>query len=153
MTPSTPTAQTPRSISNPGEEASQGQLALMDRFKIRGKKGLTRGEAHARIDKWFAAHPEERTAYEAERKERSQDGWKKLVARYVEAAKKKRGTLAATEAQIGGLMRRAFKRPDGDQLKKTILSALNIGTSGAQANVLIRQADGTFQPRQGAQAA
>jgi hypothetical protein len=134
-------------ISNPEDKASKAQLRLMTYFGIGCNQHTTRGAARAKLDAYFAEHPEEHNAYLARRSARSKDEWQGLVKRRHAKAVEVRGELAATEGQIAGVLKRAFKLPEGDRRRIDALSALKNGATRRQADVLIRILDGRYVAR------
>ena len=136
---------------NPDAPISDAQRSRMREFKLRVKRDMTQGQASVAISRYLDRNPEVRERLETERRERQQARWVALRTRYEQASRgrcRSLGKPEPSEGQIGGLMVRAFRRPQGDVLRGEVLGALELGVSAAQASAMIREMDDT--PVQGA---
>lgn len=136
---------------NPLAPASAATLSLIARYGMPiDTDGLLQGDASIRIEAFFDSNPHAKAAYETEQAERRSAHFREKLGAAVQAATERHaGTekAPATRDQLAGLLRRAYARPSGDRLRTEMFSALKKGASAAQANVLLRKADGTFVER------
>jgi hypothetical protein len=72
---------------DPDEPISDGQIALMERFELKVRKGMTKGQANQALQRFFKRNPEVALAYQEERAQRRRDAWAAKVREYLAIAK------------------------------------------------------------------
>jgi hypothetical protein len=128
---------------DPDEPISEGQTALMQRFELRVRKGMTKGKANRAIQQFFQRNPAVAEEYLLERARRRREWWISRQKEYVALAfarSQQTNRVPATERQIGALMVAAFIRRDlseGQQIEARTL--LNYGASSAMASTFLDQ--------------
>lgn len=58
---------------DPDEPISDGQIALMERFELKVRKGMTKGQANQALQRFFKKNPEVALAYQEERAQRRRE--------------------------------------------------------------------------------
>lgn len=122
----------------PNDPATDGQIALMQRFELKTPKGMTQGQANKRLNAFFCANPDKYVAWEEEKRERAKARWAADVVEYVALAasrSRRANRVPATENQIRAVMAAAFIRRDvtGEQAMEA-RQLLDYGVLGPMAH-------------------
>lgn len=124
----------------PGLPISDGQTALLQRFGLRVKRGMTQGQASDALYRYFCSHIDEYVAYEAEKR---QEGWAAKVRENLALAvarSQQTNRVPANERQISAVMAAAFIRDDiTDTQRIEARTLLQYGAGSAMASTFLNQ--------------
>ena len=124
----------------PGLPISDGQTALLQRFGVRAKRGMTQGQASDALYRYFCRHLDEYVAYEAEKR---QEGWAAKVRGNLALAvarSQQTNRVPANERQISAVMAAAFIRDDiTDTQRIEARTLLQYGAGSAMASTFLHQ--------------
>ena len=127
----------------PGLPISDGQTALLQRFGVRVKRGMTQGQASNALYRYFCSHLDEYVAYEAEKRQKRQEGWAAKVRENLALAvarSQQTNRVPANERQISAVMAAAFIRDDiTDTQRIEARTLLQYGAGSAMASTFLNQ--------------
>lgn len=134
----------------PDAPISEGQTALMQRFGVRIKRGMTQQQASDAIYRYFCNHLDEYVAHEAEKRQKRQAGWAAKVRENVAIAKarsQETNRVPASEGQISAVMAAAFVRTDVTEAQQIeARTLLQYGPSSAMASTFLNLLPAREQP-------
>ena len=127
----------------PGLPISDGQTALLQRFGVRARRGMTQGQASDALYRYFCRHLDEYVAYEAEKRQKRQEGWAAKVRENLALAvarSQQTNRVPANERQISAVMAAAFIRDDiTDTQRIEARTLLQYGAGSAMASTFLNQ--------------
>ncbi|MFL5382793.1 MAG: hypothetical protein ACJ8GN_09800 [Longimicrobiaceae bacterium] len=127
----------------PGLPIADGQTALLQRFGVRVKRGMTQGQASNALYRYFCSHLDEYVAYEAEKRQKRQEGWAAKVRENLALAvarSQQTNRVPANERQISAVMAAAFIRDDiTDTQRIEARTLLQYGAGSAMASTFLNQ--------------
>lgn len=127
----------------PDAPISDRQKALLQRFGVRVKRGMTQGQASSALYRYFLRHLNEYVAYEAEKRGKRQAAWAaKVRENFVLAIARSQQTnrVPANERQISAVMAAAFIRADiTEDQRIEARTLLQYGAGSAMASTFLNQ--------------
>lgn len=130
----------PRELGLP---ISDGQTALLQRFGLRVKRGMTQGQANDALYRYFWRHLDEYVGYEAEKRKKRQEGWAAKVRENLtlaEARSQQTNRVPANGRQISTVMAAAFILDDiTDTPRIEARTLLQYGAGSAMASTFLNQ--------------
>lgn len=127
----------------PDAPISDGQKALLQHFGVRARRGMTQGQASDALYRYFCRHPDEYVAYEAEKRQKRQEGWAAKVRENLALAvarSQQTNRVPANERQISAVMAAAFIRDDiTDTQRIEARTLLQYGAGSAMASTFLNQ--------------
>jgi hypothetical protein len=125
-------------LSDPDAPISDGQKALLKRFAVRFRSNTTKGQASARLHRFFTDNPAVYLEYVAEKKRKAQQWWADRKREFIALAasrSREMNRVPASEKQINYLMSVAFARKDlSRRLVAEAHQLLNYGALAAFAS-------------------